>query len=151
MLKIFLVWRGVSCAHGTAISHVIDAFYRCVPFARDTPCQSTAFVNVIYVYLNIYSSDSVEIKCTETEKCSGHTRHTRILWCFGIVTECRRVNRFDAICIKFEFQASVVHSYCHNCHFELRSIRTTLAWNSNWMQHVSKRLTLQHCVKEHIL
>ena len=139
-----LAWRGVSCAHGTAIA----AISRCLPCARDTLSQTKAFVNVIYFYFKIYLGDSVEMKCTEAEMCFGHTM---TWWCFGIVTECYRVSRFDMWCIQFVFKASVMHTYCHNCHFQLFSMRTTLAWNSNWMQPVSKRLTLHQTVKFYVL
>lgn len=32
----------------------------------------------------------------------------------------------------------IMHRYCHNCLVQLRSMRTTLAWNPNLMQHLSK-------------
>ena len=53
----------MSCAHGTAK----DAISCYVPFARDTPCQTTEFLNMVHVYFKIYSSDSVETKSTEAE------------------------------------------------------------------------------------
>ena len=41
----------------------------------------------------------------------------------------------------------MVHSYCYNCHFHLRAVHTTLAWDSNSMQHGLKRLASQHSVQ----
>ena len=68
-------WHGMLRTHGTQREMADMA----VPCAHDTPRQATEFVNVIDIYLTKYSSDSVEIKCTDAEKCLGHTRIWRYL------------------------------------------------------------------------
>ena len=43
-----VIWRGVSYAHGTAMT----AMARCVPCACDTSRQTTEFLNVIYIVIH---------------------------------------------------------------------------------------------------
>ena len=49
-LKTAVIWRGVSNAHGTAIT-AISRCVPCVACAYGTPRQATAFVNVTYCNL----------------------------------------------------------------------------------------------------
>ena len=60
-----VAWLGVLYAHGTQWEMAVMA----IPCAYDTPCQTNTFVNVIYGHCTIHTSDSVEVRCRNAEKC----------------------------------------------------------------------------------
>ena len=51
-----------------------------VPCTYNTPRQTTAVFNVIYVHFTIHSGHSVEVKCRKAEECLGHTMIWAVSW-----------------------------------------------------------------------